>query len=58
MVLNGGLDYWKSKNLPLTTKTNINYDYPDDLFVHPLGNRELMLKYLTWEKALVQEDEE
>ena len=58
VVLNGGLDDWKSKNLPLTTKTNINYDYPDDLFVHPLGNRELMLKYLTWEKALVQEDEE
>ena len=58
VVLSGGLEAWKSNNLPLTTKSDNKYDYPDDVFVHPLGNRELMLKYLTWEKALVQENED
>ena len=58
VVLSGGLEAWKSNNLPLTTKSDKKYDYPDDVFVHPLGNRELMLKYLTWEKALVQENED
>lgn len=57
VVLSGGLEDWKSKNFPLTADDNTKYNYPDDVFVHPLGNRELMLKYLTWEKALVQEDE-
>ena len=56
VVLSGGLEDWKSKNFPLTADDNTKYNYPDDVFVHPLGNRELMLKYLTWEKALVQED--
>jgi rhodanese-related sulfurtransferase len=56
IVLANGLDDWNSNKLPLTIDSNNEYDYPNDVFVHPLGNRELMLKYLTWEKALVQED--
>lgn len=57
-VLRGGTLGWAEVGLPLESGMGAESRQPDDVVVHPLGDRERMEYYLTWEEGLGRKHEQ